>query len=346
MNKKIEYYLENLSLPDFEPSSRMRDLRRNLVCDMAKQQKTTAKYKRILLVFAIAVFAGLSSIVATAQFEFREYVFKEKQDTNTFIYTKAPAEYVVIGEDGKEVRYTASSMTGIKLKDPNSPNAIEEGKKILMETDVLRSKNLRELVGIRDIQYAGTSYRVYRYKYVLADGKEIYSNEKPPGEFLPYEMSKLDFAELARLRKAEAGERLPSTEEEVKGRTFIFKRYRQKLQDGSEVIQSIGIPAKSRMPDVAASNSGFVLHPNVPNPFNPQTTIRYDIPEASAVQIVVYNIIGQKVRTLLDQQIEAGSHQVVWDGQDDFGRRVASGTYIVAMKGADFYQTMKVTFAK
>ena len=75
-------------------------------------------------------------------------------------------------------------------------------------------------------------------------------------------------------------------------------------------------------------------------------TIRYDIPEASDVQLVVYDLRKQKVRTLLTRRMEAGSHQVVWDGRDESGRQVASGTYWVHMKAARFQNTLKVTFSK
>jgi flagellar hook assembly protein FlgD len=84
----------------------------------------------------------------------------------------------------------------------------------------------------------------------------------------------------------------------------------------------------------------------VPNPFNSQTTIRYEIPEASDVQIAVYNLKKQKVRTLLARRMEAGAHQVVWDGRDESGKQVASGTYWVHMQAAPFQGTLKVTFAK
>ena len=91
---------------------------------------------------------------------------------------------------------------------------------------------------------------------------------------------------------------------------------------------------------------GFALNASTPNPFNPQTTIRYAIPEARDVQIVIYNLTGQKVRTLLAGRMEAGSHQLVWDGRDESGRQVASGTYLVDMKAGRFHQTLKVTLAK
>ena len=69
------------------------------------------------------------------------------------------------------------------------------------------------------------------------------------------------------------------------------------------------------------------LLPNYPNPFNPQTTIGYVLPEAAQVQLVVYNALGQKVRTLIEDEIPAGTHESVWDSHDDSGHEVASGIY-------------------
>ena len=91
---------------------------------------------------------------------------------------------------------------------------------------------------------------------------------------------------------------------------------------------------------------GFALNSSRPNPFTPQTTIPYVISEASDVQIVIYNLVGQKVRTLLAQRMDAGSHQVVWDGRNESDQQVASGTYLVEMKAGSFNQTSKVTLAR
>jgi len=72
----------------------------------------------------------------------------------------------------------------------------------------------------------------------------------------------------------------------------------------------------------------FALEQNTPNPFNPTTTIRFGLPAEGQVQLVVYDITGRVVRTLVDNQMEAGVHAVTWDGRDAVGRDVASGTYI------------------
>lgn len=72
----------------------------------------------------------------------------------------------------------------------------------------------------------------------------------------------------------------------------------------------------------------FSVKQNYPNPFNPTTIIKYEIAEQSIVTINIYNMLGQRIATLLNNEKPAGSFEVVWNGTDDFGKKVASGTYI------------------
>ena len=92
----------------------------------------------------------------------------------------------------------------------------------------------------------------------------------------------------------------------------------------------------------------FGLAQNFPNPFNPSTTISYDIPEGKEAQVVlnVYNMRGQLVRTLVDEVKSEGSYQVQWDGADNYGRRVSSGVYFYRIKAGDFSQTRKMVILK
>ena len=69
----------------------------------------------------------------------------------------------------------------------------------------------------------------------------------------------------------------------------------------------------------------FLLHQNYPNPFNPTTTIRYGLPEASDVTLVIYDIQGRQVRTMVNQTQEAGWHTVQWNGLTEDGTSVGTG---------------------
>jgi len=72
----------------------------------------------------------------------------------------------------------------------------------------------------------------------------------------------------------------------------------------------------------------FALNQNYPNPFNPETLITFDLQQSGRARLEVYNILGQRVRVLLDGETGAGSHELRWNGADDFGLPVANGIYV------------------
>ncbi len=90
----------------------------------------------------------------------------------------------------------------------------------------------------------------------------------------------------------------------------------------------------------------FQLSQNYPNPFNPTTNIEFRIIVASRVSVDIFNSLGQKVKTLVDQELPAGSYATEWDGADDSGRKVASGVYFYRMQAADYTDTRKMTLLK
>ncbi|MDP6456017.1 MAG: T9SS type A sorting domain-containing protein, partial [Candidatus Marinimicrobia bacterium] len=87
-------------------------------------------------------------------------------------------------------------------------------------------------------------------------------------------------------------------------------------------------------------------HQNYPNPFNPTTTILYDLPEAAMVHLVIYDVLGRQVRTLVNQDQTAGYHRAVWDATDDMGRPLSGGLYIYRIQAGDYSKTMKMVLLK
>lgn len=90
----------------------------------------------------------------------------------------------------------------------------------------------------------------------------------------------------------------------------------------------------------------FSLEQNFPNPFNGSTTIEFYLPEQESVRIVIYNVLGQKIRTLKPAGSETGYSFVTWDGKDESGKEVASGLYIYRMITKNFTKTRKMLFIK
>ncbi|OGC79698.1 MAG: hypothetical protein A2W07_01205 [candidate division Zixibacteria bacterium RBG_16_43_9] len=90
----------------------------------------------------------------------------------------------------------------------------------------------------------------------------------------------------------------------------------------------------------------FSLAQNYPNPFNPKTMIRFALPKDSWVKLEVYNILGQKVKTLVDEKLAAGVKEVEWDGRDGKGLEVASGIYFYRIKADDFSDVKKMVMLK
>ena len=97
--------------------------------------------------------------------------------------------------------------------------------------------------------------------------------------------------------------------------------------------------------------TSFKLEQNFPNPFNSSTTIRFEVPFEQGrsevhTTLTVYNILGQKVRTLLDERKTAGRYHVIWDGRNDQGSSVASGIYFYRLRIGGNAESKKMTLLK
>ncbi len=107
---------------------------------------------------------------------------------------------------------------------------------------------------------------------------------------------------------------------------------------------------KPVMRDGQQAPKRFALFQNYPNPFNPTTTIQYQLPSDSKVRIEIYNILGQRVRTLINKEQKAGVYKIPWDGRNAYGSKVASGLYIYRIKaetgGKTFVQAKKMLLVK
>ncbi len=92
--------------------------------------------------------------------------------------------------------------------------------------------------------------------------------------------------------------------------------------------------------------ASFQLAQNYPNPFNPSTMIQYELPQASHVRLAIYNLLGERVRTLVDAKESAGVKRVTWDGRNERGERVSSGVYVYRLEAGEFKMAKRLVLMK
>jgi len=128
----------------------------------------------------------------------------------------------------------------------------------------------------------------------------------------------------------------------IKG-SFVFSFGTFKIEVGSESEFGtvVGIDA-----EIQSTPLTYQLKQNFPNPFNPETRIYFEIPQAHDVTIAIYNMLGQKIRTLVKEKFNAGSHVVNWDGKNDRGLQVPTGMYIYRIMAGDFVAAKKMVMIK
>ena len=90
----------------------------------------------------------------------------------------------------------------------------------------------------------------------------------------------------------------------------------------------------------------FALHDNYPNPFNPTTTLRFDLQEISDVRLTIYNVLGKRVKSFKMQNTTAGYHSIRLDATNDFGSPVSAGVYLYQLQAKDFVKTKKMILLK
>ena len=132
------------------------------------------------------------------------------------------------------------------------------------------------------------------------------------------------------------------------GTTTAIATFQGETAEAQIIVSSVRIPTgvdgglnyndeKKRMHGL------FELDQNFPNPFNAVTTIKYSLYSTSKVELIIYNVMGQKVATLIDGMQCAGTYRVVWNGKNDYGRSVCSGMYLCRLAAGDkMKETMKI----
>ena len=239
MNEEQRFikYLERVKPPEIESPNHRRCLRWELLNEIERRQQQMAfKKKPLRIVYILAALVCISALaIAGAHWHFWGKV------NGKYVFTTAP-ENTEIDEDGNAVVH-GGSIASISSTDPNY--TLDDAKRSLerlAEIDRLREQDKRELVRVTEIKVGDAVYRGYLYKYVLADGSEATVAEG--AENIPGKSGKVsgdDVGEVyERLSAGKKGELLGTEEREVKGKIFTFEKYKLTLDDGRDVILSIG----------------------------------------------------------------------------------------------------------
>ena len=116
--------------------------------------------------------------------------------------------------------------------------------------------------------------------------------------------------------------------------------------DNSELTVQIGVGVEVAIDESGLTPFEFALHQNYPNPFNPETNIQFDVAENSDVNVSIFNIMGQKVATLVNGNMDAGIYHIKWNGLSDKGIALPSGMYFYKMKSSEYQSVKKLVLVK
>lgn len=232
-----------------------------------------------------------------------------------------------------------------KLFIRSSDNALQHSFDLANEQEIaglavaMKFANKEEDVNIASTSFEGTRLEKLELKEAIVDNVEktvlIYGivleeNYLAPGEgaivkltFAGKDLDKVNFT--------------PTTIAQQEGITLVSSSAEEISYEFSDQSKTAGSPNLPK---------SFSLYQNYPNPFNASTSISYALPVEAEVAIHIYNILGQKVRTLDEGKQTAGYKTTIWDGKNDGGETVGSGVYLYRIHAGEFSETKKMTLLK
>ncbi len=249
------------------------------------------------------------------------------------------AGYGDIDGDGKKEIYTSTvypyNLLSVEFQGGDKRNPANWTSSLLYagETDMYTTITIRDSLGVLDTTYVVQSAFAGK---IVARGLDLDGDSKED-IVLPYQATN-DSTTVRNLT--------------WNGTSMQYDTVTSKIANpknwGFRVIEGSATTTGVEVKDwTVITPDNYVLEQNFPNPFNPSTTIRFSLPLQQRISLRVFDINGRVVRTLLNSETRpAGSVEVVWDGRNDAGQTVASGTYFYTLSWGNFAKTMKMTLLK
>ena len=117
------------------------------------------------------------------------------------------------------------------------------------------------------------------------------------------------------------------------------------ISNGMILLYAVTLPQVNIVEETVFPDQ-VTLYSAYPNPFNPATTLRYELPENGMVNITIYDMLGRQVKTLVNHTQDAGYRSVIWDATNDYGKPVSAGIYLYQIQAGEYIQTKKMVLLK
>ncbi len=225
-------------------------------------------------------------------------------------------------------------------------------------------EELKSYTASKAVLYADTPIEKYSKNYNITAHVLLEDYMRAESKIMEFEqdyphfemMDKIEFekALIAEYQGSNSAGKLQSDDLDIVKHYYLSKKAKKRYQSVAEKYTDSGYGILARrklagekdMEDEKIIPSQYQLLSVYPNPFNPRTTIQFELQESSQVSLIVYNILGQQVKRLSDVFMQKGTYSVQWDGKNDYGEPLPSGMYLVQYNSDYYSSNQKILLLK
>lgn len=216
--------------------------------------------------------------------------------------------------------------------------------------EAVESTDSSAIYSLSEVGNAVFDFSASPFNYKRAGGSTPYDHN-PPDPRYSFEIYRAPWAYPGVIRTSAStavyGYAAIDTKSQIPSITVSFHEMDSETMEINELYKVVVRSDRTvNLKPTGGIQTGFKLYGNYPNPFNSVSTIRFDLPQASDVSLVVYDILGREVARLVDGYMEAGYHQVQWNGGDRLGGEVPSGIYIAQLMTPEYTNSIKMLLLK